>query len=181
MALVTLSLGSNIEPAANVRQAVKALRERHGEVRVSPVYESEAVGFSGANFLNLVVALEVSGGLEELARELKELEQLQGRDRSAGSFAARTLDVDILTYDALQGDFGGIQLPRPEITRYAFVLQPLADLLPDARHPVLDKSYRQLWQEFRDNAAQEQRLWQVPFDWDLSTGPRSPDGERMIP
>ncbi len=165
MALVTLSLGSNIDPAANIREAVNVLRASHGPLRVSPVYESEAVGFEGDNFLNLVVAMEVDTCLESLATELKGLEQRQGRDRSAGGFAARTLDVDILTYDDLQGEVAGMRLPRPEITCYAFVLQPLADLLPDTRHPVLGKTYRDLWEEFRCSQGSSQRLWQILFSW----------------
>lgn len=165
MPLVTLSLGSNIEPASNIRQALLALRFRYGELKISPVYESEAVGFSGANFLNLVVAMAVDARLEDLASELKALERQQGRDRSAGSFAARTLDVDILTFGELQGEQAGMHLPRSEITRYAFVLQPLADLLPDALHPALGKSYRELWEQFQRDEGNSQRLWPVQFDW----------------
>ncbi|MEZ5490492.1 MAG: 2-amino-4-hydroxy-6-hydroxymethyldihydropteridine diphosphokinase [Gammaproteobacteria bacterium] len=165
MPLVTLSLGSNIEPAINIRQALNALRSLYGDLKTSPVYESEAVGFSGANFLNLVVAMTVDARLEDLASELKKLERQQGRDHSAGSFAARTLDVDILTYGELRGEQAGMRLPRSEITRYAFVLQPLADLLPDALHPTLGRSYRELWEQFQRDEGDSQRLWPVPFDW----------------
>ena len=94
--------------------------------------------------------------------ELKQLEDRYGRDRSAPRFSGRTLDIDILSYDDLLGLHAGIELPRPEISEHAFVLQPLADLLPDTLHPGRQISYAQMWQEF-DRAAQH--LWQVNFDW----------------
>ncbi len=165
MALVTLSLGSNINPAFNIRQAVTALESRYGPLRVSPVYESEAVGFDGNNFLNLVIAMDIDDSLEDLAGTLKSIEDRQGRDRSTGRFSGRTLDIDILTFDDLTGAHAGMELPRPEITEHAFVLQPLADLLPRARHPLIGKTYEQLWSEFQRQGSRNQRLWQIPFQW----------------
>ena len=162
MPLVVLSLGSNIDPAVNIRKAVATLSSRYGDLRISPVYESEAIGFRGDNFLNLVVGFESDIELETLVSELKQLEDDQGRDRSAPRFSGRTLDIDILTYGELQGTHAGIDLPRVEITEQAFVLKPLADLLPHALHPVCGKTYAELWQEFDSD---EQRLWQIEFDW----------------
>jgi len=162
MSQVVLSLGSNIDPAFNIRKAVAELRSRYADLQISPVYESEAIGFDGDNFLNLVVVLETDVSLERLATELKQLEDRYGRDRSAPRFSGRTLDIDILSYDDLLGLHAGIELPRPEISEHAFVLQPLADLLPDTLHPGRQISYAQMWQEF-DRAAQH--LWQVSFDW----------------
>jgi len=162
MSQVVLSLGSNIDPAFNIRKAVAELQSRYADLQISPVYESEAIGFDGDNFLNLVVVLETDVSLERLATELKQLEDRYGRDRSAPRFSGRTLDIDILSYDDLLGLHAGIELPRPEISEHAFVLQPLADLLPDTLHPGRQISYAQMWQEF-DRAAQH--LWQVNFDW----------------
>ena len=169
MPQVVLSVGSNIDPAFNIRTAVVGLRQRYGDLDISPVYESEAVGFDGDNFLNFAIALETDERLEELIAQLKKLEDRQGRNRSAPRFSGRTLDIDILTYDDLQGQHAGIELPRPEIVEHAFVLQPLADLLPDTLHPVLRVSYRQLWQEFDKSA---QPLWRVDFDWENRAGRR---------
>lgn len=162
MPLLTLSLGSNIQPSKNVLLAVDRLRARFGEVRCSTVYESEAVGFSGDNFLNLVVATETDEDVAGVNSFLKQLEDEFGRDRSAPKFSGRTMDIDILSYGDLCGSHGGVNLPRGEILQHAFVLQPLAQLLPEARHPELDKSYSQLWQEF-DHP--EQKLWAIEFDW----------------
>jgi 2-amino-4-hydroxy-6-hydroxymethyldihydropteridine diphosphokinase len=162
MPLVLLSLGSNIDPAVNIREAVAALSSRFGDLQISPVYESEAMGFQGDNFLNLAVAFETDVELETLVSELKQLEDEQGRDRSAPRFSGRTLDIDILTYGEVQGRHAGIDLPRAEIAEQAFVLKPLADLLPHALHPARGKTYAELWQEFDSDG---QRLWQIEFDW----------------
>ncbi|MBT8147369.1 MAG: 2-amino-4-hydroxy-6-hydroxymethyldihydropteridine diphosphokinase [Gammaproteobacteria bacterium] len=162
MPQAVLSLGSNIDPAFNIRTAVTHLRTRYPDLLVSPVYESEAVGFTGDNFINLVVALKTDAGLAALIAELKQLEDQQGRDRTAPRFSGRTLDIDLLSFDGLQGVHAGLELPRPEIVEHAFVLRPLADLLPNSLHPSRQLPYSQLWEEFPKD---EQRLWQIDFDW----------------
>jgi len=160
--LLTLSIGSNIDPEANVRLVCKVLRRKFPGLARSPVYESETVGFEGDNFLNLVVATETDETLADLSVYLKALEDDMGRDRSQPHFSCRTMDVDILTYGDLCGEFGAVKLPRDEILHNAFVLQPLADLLPDAKHPLTGQSYGELWQEFDKP---EQKLWPIEFDW----------------
>lgn len=162
MATVYLSLGSNIDRAHNIRSGLEQLEREFGGLRLSPVYESEAVGFDGSPFFNLVVGIETDLPVVELAGRLRDIERAHGRVRGEKKFASRTLDIDILTYDRLIGDIGGVQLPRDEILKHAFVLRPLADLAPDERHPVLDKSYRDL---LADTYFPGQALWAVPFDW----------------
>ena len=71
---LTLSLGSNIDAKRNIRLALDALREKFGELALSPVYESEAVGFEGDNFLNLVVAATTDLDLTLVQEFLKHLE-----------------------------------------------------------------------------------------------------------
>lgn len=162
MPLLTLSLGSNIQPNKNIVLAVDRLRNRFGNVQCSTVYESEAVGFDGDNFLNLVVAVETEEDIKTVNSFLKRLEDDSGRDRSASKYSGRTMDIDILTCGDLCGCHGGVTLPRGEILEHAFVLQPLAQLLPDMKHPQLGRSYKELWQEF-DHP--EQKLWPIEFDW----------------
>jgi 2-amino-4-hydroxy-6-hydroxymethyldihydropteridine diphosphokinase len=162
MTTVFLSLGSNIDRQHNIGSGLDDLAAAFGELRLSPVYESEAVGFKGSPFFNLVVALETDLPVAELADRLRDIERAHGRVRGEKKFASRTLDIDILTYGDLTGEFDGVSLPRDEILKHAFVLRPLADLAPYAMHPQLGRTYAALFNEYR---FPEQRLWQVPFVW----------------
>ncbi|MCK7552995.1 2-amino-4-hydroxy-6-hydroxymethyldihydropteridine diphosphokinase [Marinobacter goseongensis] len=160
-ARVYISIGSNINRELYISSALDALAEWFGELIISPVYESEAVGFDGSPFYNLVVGVDTHWSVGELSRRFKQLEADNGRRRNVPKFSARTLDLDILTYDNAVGEVDGVELPRSEILRNAFVLWPLAEVAPDALHPRCGQSYRQLWQDYRSN----QRLWPVDFTW----------------
>ncbi|MCG6967213.1 MAG: 2-amino-4-hydroxy-6-hydroxymethyldihydropteridine diphosphokinase [Chromatiaceae bacterium] len=148
MPRVWVSVGSNIDREHYVRAALNDLRELFGDLVVSPIYETEAVGFDGDAFLNLVVGFDTELPPSRLHGLLRAIEARHGRERGAEKFAARTLDLDLLTYgDAVTAE-GGKQLPRDEILHYAFVLAPLADVAGDELHPQLGESYRSLWQRF---------------------------------
>lgn len=161
MARVYVSIGSNIDRERHVCAALDALSQNGKNLRVSSVYESEAVGFDGAPFYNLVAGFDTDWPLADLNCWLKQIEDSNGRDRTHPKFSARTLDIDVLLYDDLVGECDGIQLPRPEITENAFVLRPLAEIAPDLKHPVLEQDYGSLWRAYQRN----QKLWPVNFDW----------------
>ena len=159
---VYVSIGSNINREEYICYALDLLQENFEKLLCSPVYESVAVGFEGENFYNLVVRFNTNLSLEELAKKLRAIEDDNGRDRHKPKFSARTLDLDILTYDNYVGEHAGMILPREEITYNAFVLKPLADIAGDAQHPELRKNYKQLWCEFD---TRKQKLWQIEFNW----------------
>lgn len=165
MARVYLSLGSNIDRESNIRSGLIELERQFGPLLLSPVYESEAVGFDGEPFLNLVAGLDTGLSAGELARRLHDIEVRHGRVRHERKFSSRTLDIDILTRGDAVGEIEGIRLPRGEILKHAFVLRPLADLAPEERHPELGRTYRQLWEESDFSG---QRLWQVDLDLSVS-------------
>lgn len=141
--LVYVSIGSNVEPEANVRMGLQALQQRFGELDCSPVYRTEAVGFDGDDFLNAVIGFATNLPVDELRSVLKAIEQECGRTRAAEKFTARTLDLDLLLYGDLID--AAKNIPRDEITRYAFVLKPLADIAGELEHPELRQSFQSLW------------------------------------
>lgn len=141
-----MGLGSNIEPESNIRAALRLLGERFGELERSRVYRSEAVGFEGAPFLNLVVAFDTTEEVAAIKAALDAIENARGRDRSAPRYSSRTLDADLLLYGTLCRDApDGPRLPHPGILADAFVLAPLAEIAPDLRHPESDRRYADLW------------------------------------
>ncbi|GIX34365.1 MAG: 2-amino-4-hydroxy-6-hydroxymethyldihydropteridine diphosphokinase [Lysobacteraceae bacterium] len=150
MATVLLSLGSNIEPRRHLDAAVAALRQRFGAVRVSRYYRTPAVGFSGPDFLNAGAAIETELEPAALNDWLHALEAAHGRRRDGPRFSSRTLDVDIVLYDArvMRGE-GHLEIPRAEL-RHAFVLGPLAEIAPDFIEPVSGRTLAALWREHPD-------------------------------
>jgi len=161
MSRVYVGIGSNLERYRHVAVALDELTTWFGALDISPVYESEAVGFCGSEFLNLVVGVETDLSVSALHHKFKQLEADRGRCPGAPRFSPRTLDLDILTYDNLVGEVDGVVLPRPEILRNAFVLRPLADIAPEVRHPVCGRSYAGLWHGYTSG----QKLWPVDFSW----------------
>lgn len=161
MAQVNISLGSNINPEQNIRRAVTSLRKHFGDLVISPVYQTEAVGFDGEDFLNLVVCFDSELDVHAVASTIKFIEDELGRDRSQPRFSARSIDLDLLTYDDLIMDEPGVQIPRHEILQNSFVLKPLSDICADQVHPQRDQTYRQLWDEMKTLAG---RIDEVELD-----------------
>ena len=157
-ALVTVSIGSNINREFYIRESVVALREQFGDLSVSPVYETAAVGFDGEDFLNLVVSFVTEIDVYQVSVLLKGIEDKLGRDRSQPRFSARCIDLDLLTYADLILDDSRIQIPRHEILENAFVLKPLSDLEADREHPQLGVSYQKLWDEMRVSAGRIEKI-----------------------
>lgn len=150
---VFVSAGSNIDPEANLRLACRELRRRFGPLAVSSVYRSPAVGFAGADFLNLVLSFATRESPAGVVAELERLHQLAGRVRGPSSFASRTLDLDMILYgDGVIADHA-TRVPRDDIEKYAFVLAPLAELAPAVRHPVTGRTFADMWRDF-DQAGQ---------------------------
>ena len=148
MANVYLSIGSNVNRSENIRSCIDSLSAIFGQLSLSPVYESTAVGFEGDNFYNLVVGVETNLRVGELSTILKKIEDQHGRDRKAPKFGPRTLDIDIITVDDMVGEVDGIKLPRDELLKNAFVLLPMAVLIGDQLHPETGLSYQSHWERF---------------------------------
>ncbi len=162
MAGVYISLGSNIDREALTRAGVAALRRHFGDLLLSSVYESEAVGFEGDSFYNMVIALQTDDDVRTVSQVLRQIEDEHGRDRSGPRFSSRTLDLDLLLYDDLIISEPALQIPRDEILQRAFVLWPLAEVAAERVHPVVKKTYGALWRAFDES---KEKLTPVAFDF----------------
>ncbi|MGY6275652.1 2-amino-4-hydroxy-6-hydroxymethyldihydropteridine diphosphokinase [Methylomonas sp. MgM2] len=143
-----ISIGSNIDKEVNIPSSLTALAKAFGEIQISSIYQTEPVGFVGDSFFNLVVRFESNLSAKEVAKQLRQIELDHGRTRESQKFSARTLDLDLILYGNQVISDGRLQIPRDEIERYAFVLEPLAEIAPDETHPVTGKTYRELWRQF---------------------------------
>jgi 2-amino-4-hydroxy-6-hydroxymethyldihydropteridine diphosphokinase len=157
-----ISIGSNIDKDKNSLASLQALEHQFGKLTVSSIYESEPVGFTGDTFYNLVVGFDSDLEVKEVARQLRQIELDNGRTRDSQKFSARTLDLDLILYGDLIVNDGRLRIPRDEIERYAFVLEPLAEIAPTLKHPINHKCYAELWEKF-DKADLKQK--RIRPDW----------------
>ena len=137
MTRVFIALGSNIQPEANLPEAVRRLAAHCRVLAVSPVYETAPVGkLDQPNFLNAAVLIESDLSAEALKTQvLQAIERDLGRVRTADKNAPRTIDLDIALYGDAVLDLGSRHIPDPDILRYPHIAVPLAALAPDLRHP----------------------------------------------
>lgn len=161
MVTLYLGIGSNIEREQTITKALKQLAIAFDNLKLSPTFESEAVGFEGDNFYNLVASVTTEHSLEECIAICKRIEDSCGRERTGPKFSSRTIDIDILLYDDLVCK-QPIVLPREEILENAYVLWPLALLAPELEHPTEQKSISKLWEQFEH----QQQLWQIETSYD---------------
>ena len=154
MSRAYLSLGSNLEPTANLRSAIEALHRHFGTVVLSPVYRTRAVGFDGNDFFNAAAVIETDLEPTALNDWLHALEDAHGRDRSGPRHGDRTLDIDIVLFDdrVLSGP-GNLRIPRPEL-QHAFVLKPLADIAVDVVVPGDGRTLAELWAQHPEHDAE---------------------------
>jgi 2-amino-4-hydroxy-6-hydroxymethyldihydropteridine diphosphokinase len=153
-----ISIGSNINKDVHIPASLRALEQIFGELAISSIYESEPVGFTGDVFYNLVVGFDSDLDVKVVAKQLRQIELDNGRTRDSRKFAARTLDLDLILYGDLIVNDGRLQIPRDEIEHYAFVLEPLAEIAPDLKHPITHISYAELWEQFDKIDLKQKRI-----------------------
>ncbi len=156
---VYLGLGSNIERESHLCAGLDALAGFLTDVRCSAVFESQPVGIKSGPFFNLVVSAYTDLPLMELDRRLKFIEADNGR--YAPDRKGLPLDIDVLLFGDLVGNFDGLILPRAEILKNAFVLWPLSLMAPERVHPEVGKTLAELWRD----AQIDQVLAPVGFEW----------------
>jgi 2-amino-4-hydroxy-6-hydroxymethyldihydropteridine diphosphokinase len=143
--LVYLSLGSNLgDREAHLEDAQNRLGAVGRVVAVSSFYETEPVEFTDQPwFLNCAVALETGLTPQQLMTSLLGIEEAMGRKRVQKK-GPRIIDIDILLFGDAILDSAEVTIPHPAMRDRRFVLEPLAEIAPDVRHPVLKKMIREL-------------------------------------
>ena len=158
MSIGFISIGSNIDKEIHIPSSLAALDQQFDELIISSLYETEAVGFEGDDFHNLIVQFSCALQAKAVAKLLRQIELDHGRTRDSRKYAARTLDLDLILYDELVISDGRLQIPRDEIERYAFVLEPLAEIAPDLLHPISHKSYAELWNDYDKTNLKQKKI-----------------------
>lgn len=156
MGISYIALGSNMgDREKNLKEALKYIAELP-ETKISKssaIYETEPVGEPKQRpFYNAVVKMETSLDPERLLQKLQEVEKSFGRVHKQ-KWGPRTLDLDILLYDQQIIATDKLTIPHPLMAERAFVLEPLAEIDPEAYHPVLEKTAAELLREFMDKNA----------------------------
>ena len=141
-----VGIGSNIDKAENISGCLSHLKNLFGEIKISPIYQSEPVGLKGDDFYNLVVRFETSYDIDVLETKLREIEYYFGRQRNQPPHTSRTLDIDLLLFGNLISEEHNV--PRNDIIKYGFVLKPLCDIEPNLIHPTKGEKIRILWEKF---------------------------------
>jgi 2-amino-4-hydroxy-6-hydroxymethyldihydropteridine diphosphokinase len=143
--LVYLSLGSNVgDRAANLNTAIAGIGGLGTVIAVSSFYETEPVELTAQPwFLNCAVALDTEKMPKQLLAGIVDIEQEMGR-RRVQKKGPRSIDIDILLFGSSIADKQGLTIPHPAMHERRFVLEPLAEIAPEARHPVFKRTVREM-------------------------------------
>ncbi|NND63551.1 MAG: 2-amino-4-hydroxy-6-hydroxymethyldihydropteridine diphosphokinase [Flavobacteriaceae bacterium] len=150
-----LSLGSNVgNRFEHLQNAVNAIFEEVGHiVKISPVYESPAMGFEGDPFLNCAIWVRSNTSPAKFLKSVLKIEKRLGRSRDdSNSYSSRTIDIDIIMVDDLVTETKSLKVPHPEMQHRRFVLQPLAELDSQLVHPSSKKNVIRLLSETNDKS-----------------------------
>ncbi|MDB5125376.1 MAG: 2-amino-4-hydroxy-6-hydroxymethyldihydropteridine pyrophosphokinae [Mucilaginibacter sp.] len=149
---VFLLLGSNLgDRQLFLKKAIDLIENDIADIsKASSIYETQSWGKTDApDYLNQVILLETSLSAQAILQKILNIEQLLGRQREE-KWGSRTIDIDILFYGDSVINEPGLHIPHPELHNRRFTLEPIAEIAPDFKHPVLNKSILTIKNELVD-------------------------------
>jgi 2-amino-4-hydroxy-6-hydroxymethyldihydropteridine diphosphokinase len=149
-----LSLGSNLgDRASNLRAAISQLKSAGSLRAISGFYETQPVDVPDQPwFLNCVIALETEKTAREVLHLALQTEAYMGRLRMSDK-GPRNIDIDVVLFGEQIVNEPGLRIPHPAMAQRRFVLEPLAEIAPEARHPLLGKTAQELLAELPEGQA----------------------------
>jgi 2-amino-4-hydroxy-6-hydroxymethyldihydropteridine diphosphokinase len=138
-------LGSNIDPEENIKKALNCLKKECILLKTSRLWETEAIGSEGPDFLNSAIVVETQLLENDLKYQvLRKLEKELGRVRTKDKYAPRPIDLDIIIFDD--------QVVDLNLWKRSFISSPISDLYPDLRHPSNNKTLLEISRELQSSA-----------------------------
>ncbi|MDH5543135.1 MAG: 2-amino-4-hydroxy-6-hydroxymethyldihydropteridine diphosphokinase [Nitrospinota bacterium] len=142
-----LSIGSNLGDSRSCIESALQILKEHDSIKITSVsdyFKTEPVDMhDGGNFINCAVGIETNLSPLELLDSLEEIEHLLGRKTKRDN-KPRTIDIDIIYYGGMVVVFPRLQVPHPKMAQRRFVLEPLAQIAPDIKHPTLHQTPAEL-------------------------------------
>jgi len=141
----TILLGSNINPEKNINKAIHRLMQEGKWLKSSQIWETEAIGSDGPDFLNTAIVIETPLFENELKyKVLRKIEKELGRVRVENENAPRTIDLDIIIFDD--------QVIDQDLWTRSFIASPISDLYPDLQHPINKKTLLQVARDLQSSS-----------------------------
>jgi 2-amino-4-hydroxy-6-hydroxymethyldihydropteridine diphosphokinase len=138
-------LGSNIDPEENIKKAINRLIKECKLIKTSRLWETEAIGSNGPDFLNSAIAVETQLLENDFKYQvLRKIEKELGRVRTEDKYAPRPIDLDIIIFDD--------QVVDQDLWKRSFISSPISDLIPDLRHPSNKKTLLEISKELQGSA-----------------------------
>jgi 2-amino-4-hydroxy-6-hydroxymethyldihydropteridine diphosphokinase len=145
MHTATILLGSNINPEENINEAILRIMQECEWLQSSQIWETEAIGSDGPDFLNTAIVIETPLLKNELKYNvLRKIEKELGREREGNKYAPRTIDLDIILFDDKVID--------QDLWQRSFIASPISDIYPDLRQPGHKKTLLQVSRELQSSA-----------------------------
>ena len=141
----------------NLQFAFQKIGELGKIIKTSNIFESEAWGFESQNFLNQALILNTYLTPTDLLGALQQIEKKAGRKtKTSTNYESRVLDIDIIFYDNVIMKSLKLTIPHPHMQNRKFVLEPLNEIIPEYKHPILKKSIQELLKACTDNG----KVWE---------------------